>query len=173
MGQETLNTTHPALEGKSRLGMQTRHVLGNTMKYGLMGGLGGAMALGGIVALNPVGLGAILASSVTGIGGGVVSAVVSSAAITGATYGAAIGAAGGGVLGVSGAEKAADAEEDKLINRYEQALARQQRMERLRDARDRQMMAMERQAEYMGQAQNPNVGLPRNNTQGRDGMAYP
>lgn len=168
---------HPALKGHSRTGSQVKHVAGGTFKGALIGGavgagaLGlGAAALGGmaIVAGGPFTLIPAAVAGFMGIGTSFAASAVTAAAVTGGTYGAALGAGAGGLFSLTGAGDAADAEEDKIINKYEQAMARKDRMERLRDVRDRQAMAMARQESQM-RGMNPNQGLPRG--RGDEGMA--
>ena len=166
---------HPALKNHSRFGTQAKHVVGGAFKGALIGGAVGGAAFGlGAAAL---GAGAIVAGGpftmipaavmvLFGIGTSFVGSAVTGAAITGLINGAAIGAAGGGLMAVSSASDAADVEEDKIVNKYEQAMARKQSMDRLREVRDRQAEAL---ARMDGRSRNPNRGLPAGREQ--DGMA--
>lgn len=171
--------THPALKNYSRGGTQAKHVLGGTLKWGLIGALAGGALLGiGFAAFTTLGIfavpfGPLIASVATMFGFGAQLAIPTmiSAAVAGATVGGLIGAAGGAVASLSSSSDAADIEEDKLINKYEAAQARQDRLDRLREVRDRQMAAMQRQDMQMRGA-NPNYSLPRGRGAGGDGMTY-
>ena len=72
-------------------------------------------------------------------------------------YTGAAGAALGGVLGITESGEAADVQEDKLIAKYEQFQAREERLDRLRTVQARQKDAFDRQTVAM---QTPTRGLP-------------
>lgn len=168
---------HPALKNFSRIAYQAKHVIGGGFTGGLIGagvGAAGAAALSfagvaltgtALMAIPIVGPIIALLGGGAAVATGAAGAALGSVVTTGALYGAGIGAAGGALLKMTSAGEAADAEEDKIINKYEQARAREERLGRLREARDRQKIAMERQDIAM-RGQNPNRGLPR----GRDAM---
>jgi hypothetical protein len=170
---------HPGLEGFSRLGTQVQHVGMGIFKGGLIGGaVGGAIAgtaaaalgAGAIFAGGPFTLiPAAIASLTPAVGWA--TGLLGTAAVSGMMTGAAIGGTGSGLWALSNASEAADIAEDKAINKFEMAQARTERLDRLREARDRQQMAMERQETQM-RGQNPNRNLPERKMAGMEGPAY-
>ena len=170
---ETSFAKHPALRNFNRMAFMTQHVVKNTLKWGAIGAVAGvgalaAMALGALIVTAPisapVGILSVLLSKVPLIGdaigwiaGGVVGTAFSGG-IYMAAAGAVIGAAAGAIVGISGASEAADAEEDRLVAKFEQAEARRDRMAALERRRDEQRFAMENQEIAM---RSPNLQIPR------------
>lgn len=169
---------HVALKkaGHSRTMSMVKHVGGKALLYGAGGAvlLGGAASLfvGGATAValasNPVGwavtgIASLASMVIPGAGAAILGSATGGIAATflaGAKGGAIVGGLLGSVIGVSGASDAVDAEEDKIIHRYEQAMARQERMARLKEVQHGQMAAMRRQDMQMRGA-NPNRALPQ------------
>jgi len=161
---------HPALKNFNRTAFQAKFILKKTLKFAAIGavvGLGGAaglavasLAAGGI--WTPiVGAATYALSFIPGVGsfigthlGGMAGTVAMAAGGAGGLVGAGLGA----ISSFSDASEAADAEEDRLIARFEQSQARQERMEALASRRDQQARALERQGSAM---RNPNMSIPR------------
>lgn len=177
---EDNNGEHPGLKGYSRIFTQVKHVAGGTLKGALIGGgIGAAVFAGASAAL---GAGALMAGGpftlipaaimgAFGIGTGFVGSVLGGAALSGATVGGLIGGGGMGLMAITSAGEAADAEEEKLCNKADMADARARKMEQLRDMRDRQVAASQRQETQM-RGVNPNRALPgRGAGMGNEGAA--
>jgi hypothetical protein len=161
---------HPALRNFNRTGFMVRHVAKAVLKWG---------AIGAVAAVA----GAAVMTMAAAWMGGIVTAIAAVASvifpelrtlgaefgINTAMYSAAgggiIGAAVGGIVAISGVSEAADAEEDRLVAKYEQQEARRERMMALERRRDEQRYAMERQAESM-RGPGAQLSLPR----GRQGQ---
>lgn len=167
---------HPALKDHSSLRAQAGHVLKGGFKGAVIGGAVGAGAGIGLGAVGTMmGATALMAIPVVGpivglvAGGtaaatGLLTAGATFLAVKGATIGAAVGAGTGGLVAVTSAGEADEKEQEEKVNRYEQAMARKQSMDRLKQVRRdqaAQLAAME--------GRNPNRGLPRGREQ--DGMA--
>lgn len=151
---------HPALRNFSRFGFMAKHVMKGMLKWGLVGAVAGiglvvgasimGIASGGIIA--PI---LFLAAHLPIIGdlikagGAEIGSTLLSAGGWAAAGGGILGAVIGGIVAMSSASEAADAEEDRLVAKYEQQQARKERMIALERRRDEQRYAMERQAEMM------------------------
>lgn len=145
---------HPGKKNFSRFRAGLKHIAGETFKGVSMGGLvGGGVALAimaaTFIAFPGFSLFATVASAI-GLGAGV---TFGGAALGVAAF-AAIGAALGGAFKLIGsalnANDAIDREEDKVIARYEQMEARQERVAMLHQRRQQQEIAMERQRAELG-----------------------
>lgn len=155
---------HPALKKFNRMGFMVKHVLKGVLKWGAIGAIAG-------VAM------AAAATLMAGIAGGILTPIVALAAyfipalgevgkdmaLTTLGYagggGAIVGAAVGGIIAITGASEAADAEEDRLVAKYEQQEARKERMLALERRRDEQKFAMEKQS--MAMRGGPGTQIPR------------
>ena len=166
---------HPALRNFNRTGFMVKHVIKGVLKWGAIGAVA-AMAAAAAATLfasytliaSPIGLvvGALTAAAsffIPGVGAAVGEQALGfgiNTAMLSAAGGGIVGAAVGGIVAISGASEAADAEEDRLVAKYEQQEARKERMIALERRRDEQRYAMERQAESM-RGPGAQVSLPR------------
>jgi|GEM_PF-3680766 len=172
---------HPALKNFNRTGFIMKHVLFGLLKgaaIGAVAGIGAAIAMsfmtlaaGGWVTGLVVGLGALLRNvpivgDLIGAGAGEVGGFALQAGGVLALSGAGIGAAVMGIMSMSSASAAADAEEDKLVAKYEQQQARKERMVALEQRRDQQRAAMEQQAAGV---RSPNMQIPYGRQQRQQG----
>lgn len=172
---------HPALRNFNRTGFMIKHTLKTALKWGAIGLVAGAGAMlagalagiwtaggatigiGYILSKIPV-VGDFLKEAASGVGGDILTAgtyVLGGAGI--------IGGVAGLVVGMSNASAAADAEEDRLVAKFEQAQARKDRLAALERRRDQQAMAMERQASM----QAPGVQIPYGRPRGGPGQGGP
>ena len=166
---ETRFDKHPALRNFDRMGFMTQHVVKNTLKWGAIGAVAAIAAAAAVsvstaaavgwwllpIALIGAGINAV---APTGWLGGQASGFAWSTVATVAPVGGLIGAAVGGIVALSGVSEAADAEEDRLVAKFEQAEARRDRMAALERRRDEQRFAMENQEIAL---RSPNLQIPR------------
>jgi len=155
---------HPALRNFNRTGFMVKHVIKGLLKWGAIGvvaGVAATIAMGvatamsmGWVATPLVLLAGYIIPGVKDVGQGF---ALSTTGYLGAA-GGIIGAAVGGIVALSGASEAADAEEDRLVAKYEQGEARRDRMAALERRRDEQRYAMEQQEYAM---RGPGMQIPR------------
>jgi hypothetical protein len=165
---------HPALRNFNRTGFMVKHVLKGVLKWGAIGAVAAVAAAAAATlfasyALVTSGVGAIvgvLAAVFSGLSSDFASGLGSigkdfalSTAMYSAAGGGIIGAAIGGIVSISNVTEAANAEEDRLVAKYEQQEARKDRMIALERRRDEQKFAMERQSESMRGG--PGVQVPR------------
>jgi hypothetical protein len=165
---------HPALRNFNRTAFMAKHVIKGVLKWGAIGAVAAVAAAAAAslfaaytLVASPIGMvvgaiTAVAAAVIPGVGGGIASAgsefALSGALMTGAG-GGLIGAAIGGIVAISNVSEAADAEEDRLVAKFEQKEARKDRMLALERRRDEQKFAMERQSESMRGG--PGVQVPR------------
>jgi len=160
--EEKTFSQHPALKNFNRTQFMTQYVVKNTMKWGAIAAGAGlaasagaavvGLASGGIwtwvgVAMTqaPV-IGWLVSSMASGLGSAALAigiGVVTTAAVAGLAIGGAVSA--------GKASDAANAEEDRLVAKYEQQEARRDRMAALERRRDEQRFAMEKQGYAMTQ----------------------
>ncbi len=156
---------HPALRNFNRTGFIVKHVIKSALKWGAIGALAGvaAVAFASLAATISMGWLAIPVVAALGVFAPEWAAAQGTsfavgAATTTAMVGGAVGAAVGALVSISSAGEAADAEEDRLVAKYEQMESRRERMSALEKRRDEQRFAMERQSQAM---KGPGMQIPQ------------
>lgn len=176
---ESADYSHPALKDYSPTVEKVKHVGLGVAKGALYGGATlGAIFAGASAAL---GAGALMAGGpftmipaaimgVLGIGTGTMMATLGGAAMAGFTTGAVLGGAGNGLRHMFDMNEADERKQEVLINKYEAAKQRSNKLALLTETRDRQAAAMRNQEQQM-RGGNPNRGLP-NERAVAEGPAY-
>lgn len=155
---------HPALRNFNRTAFMAKHVIKGALKWGAIAAVAGVAAVGAMSIFAGLQLG-IFAPIIAAVAYFIPEVATAGKELALSTLGSAagggglIGAAVGGIVAISGASEAADAEEDRLVAKFEQKEARKDRMLALERRRDEQKFAMERQSESMRGG--PGAQVPR------------